>query len=577
MPTHDDTEYRRFEAPAEAVELRQPEDADDGDGLYRIRMPVSSTAEARDGDAFTRDRLRGFADQIAAGDVGVFLDHGRSPLGDARYSALGKVGYWDAPEVVDRDGGADLVADAVLMDPTALDAEVGPLRSALATLKAQARVGVPLASSVGWSEDTGEREVPGDADLLEISIVGIPSDPRTTTASADEAQLARAVDAAAEDFDVDTFVRELQGTRATDTVNGEEVDITPPEAAENACALGLARKEEFGDAIGDCGTGDGEETARRVVNGNLTAEYIADEIAPYLTSHEDDVAGITDPPSDWDRETWTDGCGPVQYALWAGTATGTGREWAQRVANDYAEATDEEVPYPDRAMDTQNLDDPEFSPGDAVVWSWDDTPVHGRVNDIHEQFTPPEADEPITGEDGEAVYSIYEYDEETEELADEPNVGKPESSLNESTKDIPTRDMSDDDTAGDDPGDDRDEPTLRDMEQEMAEVREMMEENTRMCREMYEKMMGDENADGMDGDEDADGDEDEENAADAGDEGRTLTVDGDPITADDIRALREEAADADAAAPETTDRADTEDTEDDTDGDAGFGFAGMED
>jgi len=66
----------------------------DGDGLFRVRMPVSSTTEARDGEAFTRDRLRGFREQIAAGDVGVFLDHGRNESTGSRYSALGKVGYW---------------------------------------------------------------------------------------------------------------------------------------------------------------------------------------------------------------------------------------------------------------------------------------------------------------------------------------------------------------------------------------------------------------------------------------------------------------------------------------------------
>jgi hypothetical protein len=104
------------------------------------------------------------------------------------------------------------------------------------------------------------------------------------------------------------------------------------------------------------------------------------------------------------------------------------------------------------------------------------------------------------------------------------------------------------------------------MEEEMAEMREMMEENTRMCREMHEEMMG-----GDDGGED----DEEENAADADDgEARTLTVDGEEVTAADIRALRDGAADAEAAAPETTDRADTET---DDDGDAGFGFASMED
>jgi hypothetical protein len=204
---------------------------------------------------------------------------------------------------------------------------------------------------------------------------------------------------------------------------------------------------------------------------------------------------------------------------------------------------------------------------------------------VGEEFSPAEG-VTITGDEGEAVYLIHELDDSLEPPQyRRENVAKPESSLNESQADLPPLEgnfadeanMADDNTAGDDPGDDRDEPTLRGMEEQMAEMREMMEENTRMTREMREEMMGDgENGDDMDGDgEDEDEDDEEENAVDDADEDeRTLTVDGEAVTVADIRALREEAADADAAAPETTDRANTET---DDDGDAGFGFASMED
>lgn len=444
------TQRRTYSADPDRVAVREPTDEDDADGLFRIRMPVSSTAEARDGDAFSRDRLEGWVRQIDAGDVGVFLDHGRNHTTGSRYSALGKLGYWADPAVEDRDGGAELVADAVLMDPAELDADLGDLRMALETLRAQATAGVPLASSVGWSEDTGDRDLPGDSDLLEISIVGIPSDPNTTTASAEPAAMARAVSAAASDFDVEQFVRAYE------------------------------------------------------------------------------------------------------------QATGT---------------------------TARNIDDPEFSPGDAVMWTWQDEPVHGRVNDIHEQYTPPEADEPITGEEGEAVYSIYEYDDETEELSETPNVGKPESSLSESEKDIPTRDTMTDDDTPEEGDENRDEPTLRDMEQKMDEVREMCERMESMQEEMYEEMMGgsDEEAmDDEDGDEDgSEDDDDEEESADAGD--RTVTIDGEERDLDGaaahIRELRDEAGDADLDDSKTQNRA-TDGSDSDTDetdsGAPGYGFAGME-
>ena len=367
----DDTEEHRshFQASGDAISVREGEG--DGDGLFRVRMPVSSTAEARDGEAFTRDRIEGFRDQIASGDVGVFLDHGRNETTGSRYSALGKVGYWDTADIVERDGAADLVADAVLMDPAELEADVGDLRAALATLKAQAEVGIPLASSVGWSEDTGERDVPGGADLLEISIVGIPSDPRTTTASAEPAAMARAVSAATSDFDVDAFA------------------------------------ETYRDVVGD-------------------------------------------------------------------------------------------------------------------------------TNETHMS----DSDEP-------------------------------------------------DEQSGTD--DEREEPSLRDMEAKMEEVRKRTERMESMQEEMYEEMMGgdDENADdGAEDDEEDEDDEMEEDSADAGeDEERTITVDGEERSVDDVRdeltTLREQASEAEPETPETEDRAEEGDADDEADSErdddsdtTGFGFAG---
>ena len=568
-----------FQAGGDSIAVREGEG--DGDGLFRIRMPVSSTTEARDGEAFDRARLAGFREQIAAGDVGVFLDHGRSGPGDSRYSALSKVGYWDSPDVVDRDAGADLVADAVLLDPAALDGEADALREALATLKAQAEAGVPLASSVGWSEDTGDRDVPGDADLLEISIVGIPSDPRTTTASAETAPLARAVSAAASDFDVATFVRELTaGERNTVEVGGEEIDLTPPDAVQTAATVALAKDD---DLEPDCGTGAGRESARQIAGDSVTADRIGD-IAAYLTSHEEDVTA-DGPPSDWSDEEWQD-CGNLQYALWGGTGTGTGLEWAQRKANQVADANGEELPYPNRTMNTHNLDDPEFSEGDAVEWSSNDVVVRGRVADIGDEFSPAEG-VTITGDEGEAVYLIHELDDSLEPPQyRRENVAKPESSLDESQADLPPLEgnfadsensMSDSDTdSAPDGGADDTDAQRADMEAMMEQMVDMQEEQTNMIREMYE--------DRMDGDKEGDEDDEDEdeNAADAADtDERTVTLDGEERSVDDALAALREQADAldrdDIEEPDTQDRA-TEDSDTTDDQPSGFGMAArMED
>ncbi|AFH22654.1 hypothetical protein OSG_eHP31_00210, partial [environmental Halophage eHP-31] len=67
MTVTDDVQHRTtHEADPDAVEVRQPESVDDEGDLFRIRMPVTSTAEARDGEAFDRDKVEGFRDQLQA-------------------------------------------------------------------------------------------------------------------------------------------------------------------------------------------------------------------------------------------------------------------------------------------------------------------------------------------------------------------------------------------------------------------------------------------------------------------------------------------------------------------------------
>jgi hypothetical protein len=576
MTDHHQTVQHRHQhtAPADTIRVRQETVGDDVE-QFVVRMPITSTAEARDGEAFPRERVDGFREQITAGGIGVFLDHGRNETTGSRYSALGKMGRLADPELVERGDATDLDVDFRFPMPDEIDTEAGTLREVLATLHSQARAGIPLTSSIGWSEDTGERDVPGDAEMLEASIVGIPSDPRTTTASAEPAALARAVSAASSGFDVTTFVRALTtGDRNTVEVDGEEIDLTPPEAVQNAAVTALVKDDELEP---DCGTGAGRQSAQQIAGDDVTAESIED-IAAYLTSHEEDVTA-DGPPTDWSDEEWAD-CGNLQYALWGGTGTGTGLEWAQATANDVAEAKGEELPYPDRAG--RNLDDPEFSEGDAVEWTSNDVTVRGRVADIGDEFTPAEG-VTITGDEGEAVYLIHELDD----LLEPPqyrreNVAKPESSLDESQADLPPlegnfadeeNDMTDDtDTESPDK-----ESGDADRDEQNAEMPDMQDMYERVCRmdermgEMHEEMVGGDDEDGEDGEESAD--------ADDGDE-RTVTLDGDEQPVDDaIATLRDEydATEADDLDAETQDRAEDGDSETDDDSD-GFGMTGaMED
>lgn len=356
---------RTFEASGDDVTVRQDEES----GIFELRMPIASTGDVRNGgdEPLTRDEVDGMARQINNGGltVGVFMDHGRNNIsGAARYSIAERVGEWQDAEVVTRDDGdAELLeATARMMDPDSLP-DI-PARGHLGTVKELAVRDMSVPASIGWSDD---ETAAGGVDLLEASVVGIQADKRThSEASAGEVVARAAVDAG---VNADALLREVRAAVTPDsrqvvTVNGEEIDLTPLEAMVTAAELAREKKDEL-EAISDCGTGAGAESAEAIINDQITAERI-DDIAAYLTSHEEDVAGIDDPPSNWSTEEWegrTTGdsdnarCGPVQYALWGGTATGTGLEWAQGKANEVAEANDEELPYPNQTMTDQETDD----------------------------------------------------------------------------------------------------------------------------------------------------------------------------------------------------------------------------
>lgn len=134
-------------------------------------------------------------------------------------------------------------------------------------------------------------------------------------------------------------------------IGDRTIDLTPPQSVRNAAELGLEKKSELGK--GDCGTGVGERRANQIVNGNLGPEDFLTRqngtpIPAYLESHSEDVNGINDPPTQWSDEVWNGvlsegddpGCGPVQYALWGGTSTGRGLDWATDARDELNEALD---------------------------------------------------------------------------------------------------------------------------------------------------------------------------------------------------------------------------------------------
>ena len=80
-----------------------------------------------------------------------------------------------------------------------------------------------------------------------------------------------------------------------------------------------------------------------------------------------------------------------------------------------------------------DYDSAEYSEGDKVKWSWQGSTVHGKVANVGDSFTV-EGNE-ISGEEGEAVYKLDEWDDDAEEFKS-GNVAKPESSLSKSDKNM---------------------------------------------------------------------------------------------------------------------------------------------
>ena len=157
---------------------------DDDSGDKQIRMPVSSTATDRDGDEFSREGLEDMKRQIDTGKIPMFLDHGRGGDGPY-YGANGIVGRWDSAEIEtesyeDKSDGEEKTIDVLYATGTPDSGDDDAMK-----MLGKIERDMPLGSSVGFRiidyeyDDNEGKYVFNSTDLLEISNVGIPSNPIT--------------------------------------------------------------------------------------------------------------------------------------------------------------------------------------------------------------------------------------------------------------------------------------------------------------------------------------------------------------------------------------------------------------
>ncbi|MDI6877580.1 MAG: hypothetical protein QMC96_12515 [Methanomicrobiales archaeon] len=146
----------------------------DGPETIYVDVPVSSLSVDRDGDQFSEAGLQALLAAVKTGRVPLYANHGRGPSGMAEYRFEDIFGVWNDGRIV----------DGVLRAVAALD----PYDYRSQVLEGKIQAGLPLGWSVGFIPTVSSPRKEGgwtfdDADLLEISVVGIPSNPDAVSAA----------------------------------------------------------------------------------------------------------------------------------------------------------------------------------------------------------------------------------------------------------------------------------------------------------------------------------------------------------------------------------------------------------
>lgn len=264
----------RTEPGAVKVFRKDTEKADD---VVHVRVPISSTSQDRDGDRFGEDGLDRMVEQLQAGEVPLFLDHGISPeTGWQDYRALEAIGGW-----VDGETEGDTTFGIAALDPDKEEA-----KELARTLENGV---VPMGWSVGFrptekrDADDIEGEEFGDHDLLEVSAVGIPSNPDAVSASVTLAAKGMAEQRGLR-FDEQQFVRSFDDALRDASEKQDTDDFETTVSALDTYA------EEGGD---------GEDTVDEFLEwvddtkGDEEAESIRAVVDEYLQAVDADAADAT--------------------------------------------------------------------------------------------------------------------------------------------------------------------------------------------------------------------------------------------------------------------------------------------
>lgn len=378
--------FKTVRPPRDSVKVWKDE-TDDGVEATFIKVPISSTSEDRDGDEFTEEGLERMVEQLQAGDVPMFLDHGISPeTGWQDYRALEAVGGW-------KDGE---IEDGVAYGIGALE----PEHDDASTLESRLENGVvPIGWSVGFipretepkTDDEGERvgEQFYDHDLLEVSSVGIPSNPDGVSASV--AQAAKAF-GRSRGVDVDA---EKIADGITSTL--EEAIDEQRDAALLIADRALEEYDELDRDVDDQLLDFVEWSADESDHDGETVEVIVSEYVTDVEASDEDDPGL---------RAWIDEQRDVETD--ADDGDGEGEEGDDEDDDGEEESADDDT---GDTIDTDTVDAIASAVGDAV----------GRQLDQHREALLEEL-EPITNESDEDEEGDDEDDDSEEDGVDSSSV-----------------------------------------------------------------------------------------------------------------------------------------------------------
>lgn len=159
-----------------------------GEDRTFIKIPISSDLFDRDEDDFSEQGLETMKQQAGSGIVPFVPDHGDSPRNAGQYSFVDVLGKFVKGSIENQNNKKIVYADLLLDEDDWLAQE----------LKRKLEKDMPIGFSVGFIiKDSEENDQGGqtihDIDLLEVSAVGIPSNPATVAEIAENVRASASI------------------------------------------------------------------------------------------------------------------------------------------------------------------------------------------------------------------------------------------------------------------------------------------------------------------------------------------------------------------------------------------------